>query len=87
MHKNRRKDILPGKLMLFRIFGTNDVNNCRISCGFFTVERSRVKLPLVLGIDGADYINASYIDVRIITMFFAWIYFYQFYTVQFIVVQ
>ena len=26
------------------------------------VERTRVKLPLVLGIDGADYINASYID-------------------------
>lgn len=30
---------------------------------FTAVERTRVKLPLVLGIDGADYINASYIDV------------------------
>lgn len=28
-----------------------------------TVERTRVKLPLLLGVDGADYINASYIDV------------------------
>ncbi|XP_046839781.1 receptor-type tyrosine-protein phosphatase alpha-like [Xenia sp. Carnegie-2017] len=26
------------------------------------VERTRVKLPLLLGVDGADYINASYID-------------------------
>ena len=33
-------------------------------CFFLTVDFSRVVLKTVEGVEGSDYINASYIDVR-----------------------
>ena len=62
--KNRRKDVLPGNKWIFILLKIINLRtDSHYTCISIVVERTRVKLPPVLGIEGGDYINASYIDV------------------------